>query len=142
MNRSFFGRAASTFVVVLGLMLGLLSGTSSAQVIDSASRPQVGGVQTEQVRTQGSASSYGVHAQGSASSYAKGAYYECGYYRNWGEAYYTHCGMSAFPDIRVSFNFGMTTRTIQVFGTTNLSRHPKLQLPAAITGAWCVNYCW
>lgn len=136
MNRSYFGRLVGTLVVAAGLLLGLLSGTSSAQVMESAPRGQA-----EQVRAQGSASSYG--AQGSASSYAVGAsYYQCGYYRNWGEAYYTHCGNSAFPDIRVSFNWGMATRTIRVYGTTNLSRHPSLQIGGVITGAWCVQNCW
>lgn len=148
MNRSYIGRLVGTLVVAAGLLLGLLSGTSSAQVIDSAPR-----FQAEQVRAQGSASSYGaqgsassygVQAPGSASSYAAAAssYYKCGYYRNWGEAYYTHCGNSAFPDIRVQFNYGMAHRTIRVYGTTNLSRHPSLQIGGVITGAWCVQSCW
>ena len=133
MNRTHLGRLVGTLAVAAGLMLGLLSNTSSAQVIDSAPKARVAADRADSLLAQGSASSYSAETSG---------YWECGYWRN-GDAYYTHCGSSAFPRIEVSFMWGWTTRTIQISGgTANLTTHPKLQGAGMITGARCVADCW
>ncbi|MEU7480516.1 DUF6355 family natural product biosynthesis protein [Lentzea sp. NPDC042327] len=147
------GRVVGTFVVAAGLIFGLLAGTSSAQVTDSGPRALA-----EHARAQGSASSYGVHEQGSASSYGareqqswagthavSASYYRCGYYRSpysGLDAFYTHCGASTFPRIRIQFNYGWSHRDITVLGTANLSRHYALQGAGMVTNAWCISDCW
>lgn len=146
MNRSIIGRVLTAFVVTAGLLLGLFATAASAQVVDRVPAAPIQAASDYGAGTQGSASSYGVGAQSSASSYAVGAsYYQCGFYRNpysgW-DAFYTHCGSSPFPRIRVSFNYGWSHRDITVLGTANLSSHRDLQGAGFITDAWCISNCW
>jgi hypothetical protein len=72
------------------------------------------------------------------------AAYTCGYSRDryqGMDAVYTKCERSAFPRIRVQFNY-WNTRDITIVGSTNLSRHRDLQGAGVITGAWCIRDCW
>ncbi|RAS59447.1 hypothetical protein C8D87_11459 [Lentzea atacamensis] len=137
MTRSYIGRVVGAFVVAAGMLLGLFAATASAQVVDHAPAAQI---------QAAGADAKGAALAGSASSASVGAaYYQCGYYRNpyqgW-DAYYTHCGRSTYPRIRVQFNYGWTHRDITVLGTVNLSRHRDLQGAGVITNAWCIRDCW
>jgi hypothetical protein len=144
MSHSYFRQVASTLVVAFGLLLGLLAGTASAQVIDSAPRAPAGIGQSDQAQTQGSASSYGVRPQGSASSYGVGTSGKstsaelgasaCG----WQRPVYWHCGGNQFVLVRVDFAWSWDTTDIWVTrGGTDLER----RFGRSIDFAWCVQNC-
>lgn len=138
MNRSYIGRVVGTFVVALGMLLGLFAASASAQVVDRvpASQIQAGGAGSGAVKGDLAA------VPGAAEV---GAAYTCGYsrdrYQGW-DAVYVHCGRAAFPRIRVQFNYGWNHRDITISGSVNLSRHRDLQGAGVITNAWCIRDCY
>ena len=133
MKRSYIGRVVGALVVACGMSLGLLTGTASAQVIDSAPRVPAGIGQPDQAQTQGSASSYGVGTRAEATSTRLGAL-ACG----WQRPVYWHCGGNQFVLVRVDFAWSWDETDIWVTrGGTDLER----RFGRPISNAWCVQNC-
>ncbi|MEU7480515.1 DUF6355 family natural product biosynthesis protein [Lentzea sp. NPDC042327] len=126
MKISAFGRIVGAFIVTVGLMFGLLVGTSSAQLVDSAARAPA---------TQPSSGIEKPAVNGSDASTAQlGTFSACG----WQSPIYRHCGQNQFILVRIDFSWSFDTTDIWVTkGETDL----VWRFGRNIDYAWCIQNC-
>jgi len=148
-NRSFLLRVLGILAVVLGLTLAAMTGSASAQVVDSVTpaasaqaadqaKPDSAGPSGVIIGQQGSPAR---NAVGQSSGVGTQQTERCGYWVQY-DSYYTHCGYLPTV-IHVDFSWGGPDREITVWpGRTNLSEHWALRNNGGwIYDAYCIRYC-